>query len=218
MTRLLTINQARLVARSRSLRTALVLYVLALGLGTLMLLPVPFVDTTAPAGTPALDVAWWIWAVLTPWWVSRLLSVERGDAFVAFAAQAGAAPEQGVLAQLLAAFLFACELALVSLPIGIVAYLSGRAAVADVAWAAAELAALASAAIVVTFHCSIRGEARIASWTTATVITLVTAASFDALSASMGRGAALALVAGLALALALGLPVRARRQLLYAER
>lgn len=215
MTRLLAANHLRLLARARGLRAGVVVYGVALGAGTLALLPVPFVDTAAAAGTPALTVAWWLWAVLTPWWVSRLLSEDRGDAAVILAAQAGASPQEAVLAQLAAAFIFAGELALVSLPIGAMAYASGRAAARDVATAAAELAALGALAIVVTFHCSLRAERRLSWWLAATAVILAVAASFPQAAAELGRGAAASIMAVTAAALGAALPVRARRELLY---
>jgi hypothetical protein len=205
----------RLLARARGPRAAIVVYACSLGSGTLALLPVPFVDTAAAAGTPALTVAWWLWAVLTPWWVSRMLSEDRGDAAVILAAQAGATPQEAVLAQLAAAFIFAGELALVSLPVGVVAYASGRATARDVAAAAAELAALGALAIVVTFHCSLRAERRLSWWMAATAIILIVAASFPHAAAVLGRGAAASLVAVAAAALGTALPIRARRELLY---
>ena len=67
MTRLLLANHLRLLARARGLRILAVVYAAALAVGTLTLLPVPFVDTTAAANAPALDVAWWLWAILAPW-------------------------------------------------------------------------------------------------------------------------------------------------------
>ena len=215
MMRLLAVNHLRLLARARGPRAAVVVYGGALGAGTLALLRVPFVDTAAAAGTPALTVAWWLWAVLTPWWVSRMLSDDRGDAAVILAAQAGASPQEAVLAQLAAAFVFAGELALVSLPIGAVAYASGRAAARDVAAAAAELAALGALAIVVTFHCSLRAERRLSWWMAATAVILAVAVSFPHAVAALGRGAAVTLVAVAAAALGAALPIRARRELLY---
>lgn len=215
MTRLLLANHMRLLARARGLRVVAVVYAAALAVGTLALLPVPFVDTTAAAGTPALDVAWWLWAILTPWWVSRFLSIERGDAAVMLAAQAGARPQDAVRAQLGAAFVFAGELALMSLPIGIVAYASGRADGAQVAAAAAAVAALSALAIAVTFHFSLRADDRLASWLGATAVTIGAAAGFPHLAATLGRAPAAGLFALAALLLASILPVRARRELMY---
>ncbi len=215
MTRLLLANHLRLLARARGLRMLAVVYAAALAVGTLALLPVPFVDTTAAAGTPALDVAWWLWAILTPWWVSRFLSVERGDAAVMLSAQVGATPQEAVRAQLGAAFVFAGELALMSLPIGMVAYASGRSAAADVLATAAALAALSALAIVVTFHCSLRSDDRLASWAGATVVTIGAAVGFPYLTATIGRAPAVALFALGAVVLAWVLPLRARRELMY---
>jgi hypothetical protein len=213
--RLLLVNHLRLFARAAGLRAAAVLYAAALAAGTLTLLPVPFVDTPAPAATPALSAAWWLWAALTPWWVSRFLSVERGAALTVLAAQAGAAPQEAILAQLAAAFVFAAELALVSLPIGMIAYVSGRALPADVAAAAAELAAFSGMSIVVTFHCSLRGRHRLGSWAGATIAALLAAAAWPYAAAAIGRAALVALVVLAAAALGAALPLRARRELLY---
>lgn len=214
----LATNELRLLARVPSVRAAAVVYVLALGLGTLMFLPVPFVDTTSTAGTPALDVSWWLWAVLTPWWTSRLLSVARGDALVAMSAQAGIPAEQMILAQLAAAFLFAVELALASLPIGLLAFASTRASAADVLGGAAALTSLGALSIVTTFHLSIRNEHRLLSWLTATALTIAAAAGFGRVDAALGAGGATAVFIAAAIALGVLLPVRARRQLQYMTR
>lgn len=215
MTKQLAANECRLVLRIPSLRAAALLYVVALGIGTFMLLPVPFLDVAAAAGTPALSVAWWLWALMTPWWVSRLRSVARGDAFVALAAQSPAAPQTLIVAQLAAAFAFAGELALLSMPIGAIAYASGRAPALDVLARALTLALFASLSIVLTFHCGIRRPGRIASWILASVLTIGAAVGFERLAAAAGPGVGTAALGAVALVLGALLPVRARRELLY---
>jgi hypothetical protein len=215
MTTRLARFQCRSLVRIPGLRLAALVYVVGFGVGTLMQVPVPFLDTTAGAGTPALDVAWWLWAVMTPWWVSRLRSVERGDAFVALNAQLGVRPGQALLAQLVAAFVFAGELALLSMPIGALAYASGRATPADVLSGAVGLAALASLSIIVTFHCGLGRAGRLASWLAASAITLAVAVGFSSFAATVGSGTAVVVLAAVAIAGAVVLPLRARRELLY---
>jgi hypothetical protein len=203
MIHLIAVNDLRMVARGWSFRTFLVLYTAALGAASFSLLPRLPLDTAAPATEPALFVARWLLVVSTPWWVSRLMSSERGDALVMSIAHSAERPDRVVLAKLVAAILFALELLLISMPIAVVAYASTRADITEMTRGVIELSVVVLCSILATFHWCIRSEKRLLSWGLATATTVV-AAMLNPL-----------LVAGVTVALLFWLPRRARRELIY---
>lgn len=215
MTAVLLRNEVAFLARTAAVRAMSVIVAASVGLLTFSRTLTPPPDAPALAAFPFAAVLLGTLALVVPWLVARQLSDERGPIVTELCAQAAVPPEHAATARVGASLVVLGHLYLLTLPIGLVAWESGRANSAAVLASLASLACLHVASVVLSHHACLLYGRRVSSWILATAGSVAVTLLYLALRARMGD----AVTGGLLLACAAGLLAwlrqRARRHLFY---